>query len=472
MSNSTIAILGGGPAGLGAAWQLHLQRKAHAVLVERQADVGGNSGSFVLSGIPVDYGSHRLHPACKPHILAELRELLGEDLLDRPRHGRIRLRGRWIHFPLKPLDLMLHLPPSFGLGVMGDSLRKLGRRAANNADETFATVLERGLGRTICRDFYFPYAVKLWGLPPERLSPIQAYRRVAAGSLAKMVGKVLSAVPGLKPKGAGRFFYPRGGFGQISQRIRDAAEAAGADVRLNTTVRKVTLGAPHRIELEGPAGPQTIEARQVWSTIPVTLLASMLEPAPPPQIVAAARQMQYRAMVLVYLLLETPQFSEFDAHYFPESDLFLSRMSEPKNYSARNLPADRTVLCGEVPCQVNDAVWNASEAELGERMLDALRRCDLPVRARVVQVVAKRLPSAYPIYLRGYERFFEPLDQWLDSVENLLSFGRQGLFAHDNTHHALAMSYGAVDCVLPDGSFDRDRWHEHRREFNTHVVED
>jgi protoporphyrinogen oxidase len=90
----------------------------------------------------------------------------------------------------------------------------------------------------------------------------------------------------------------------------------------------------------------------------------------------------------------------------------------------------------------------------------------------VQQVVVRRLPQAYPIYQDGYERAFAPLDQWLDQHEGLLSYGRQGLFAHDNTHHALYMAYAAVKCLEADGRFNRQRWHEYRKIFATHVVED
>ncbi len=77
-------------------------------------------------------------------------------------------------------------------------VKMLWRNARHDEDETFASVLERGLGRTICRDFYFPYARKVWGMPPEELSVVQARRRVGASSLGKMAQKVLSSVPGLK----------------------------------------------------------------------------------------------------------------------------------------------------------------------------------------------------------------------------------------------------------------------------------
>ncbi|HSG49580.1 MAG TPA: FAD-dependent oxidoreductase, partial [Longimicrobiales bacterium] len=119
-----VVILGGGPAGLGAA--LGLARRGFApTLVEARDRVGGNAGSFDLHGVPVDYGSHRLHPATDPEILAELRELLGDDLRERPRHGRILLKGRWIHFPLRPLDLALRAPPGFALGVVRDAVVRL-----------------------------------------------------------------------------------------------------------------------------------------------------------------------------------------------------------------------------------------------------------------------------------------------------------------------------------------------------------
>src|SRR4030095_10159885 len=100
-----------------------------------------------------------------------------------PRHGRIRLRGRWVHFPLRPLDLLLRLPPSFLAGVGADVVRKRLKRT--EGEPSFASVLERGLGQTICRDFYFPYATKIWGLAPTALDAEQAKRRVSSASRGK-----------------------------------------------------------------------------------------------------------------------------------------------------------------------------------------------------------------------------------------------------------------------------------------------
>lgn len=465
-----IVILGGGPAGLAAAYQLATRGWRDVTVLERGPRVGGNAGSFVLDGIPVDFGSHRLHPSCAPALLADIRHLLGSDLLDRPRHGRIRLQGRWVHFPLKPLDLALRLPPAFALGVLGDALTK--RFAPEVTPPTFASVLEKGLGRTICREFYFPYAEKLWGLPPAALDAEQAKRRVANSSLGKMIRRVLNAVPGMKPPGAGRFFYPRRGFGQIADAFAAAAAAAGASVRLQAEV--------HGVEVEGDrvaAVTATVDgerrrypARQVLSTIPLTTLARLTTggPAAPLQVTSG---LGYRAMVLIYVTLEADYFTEFDAHYFPEAHLRISRMSEPKRYGLVERPG-RTVLCAELPCALGGQEWTMDAAgllELVRRDIDAAGLGPLPP---VAGVHVERIPHAYPLYTEGYRRAFDALDTWAGSIEGLVTFGRQGLFVHDNTHHTMAMAYALADCLQPSGSLDRAAWAAARKGFESNVVED
>jgi protoporphyrinogen oxidase len=113
-----------------------------------------------------------------------------------------------------------------------------------------------------------------------------------------------------------------------------------------------------------------------------------------------------------------------------------------------------------------------SDRELGELLCHALQRAEMPIRAPVRQVVTRRLRYAYPIYRRGYEDAFRALDRFVDGIDGLLTFGRQGLFAHDNTHHALYMAYAAADCLDAAGRLDREGWAQARRVFETHVVED
>jgi protoporphyrinogen oxidase len=460
-----IVILGAGPAGLGAAFRLTRRGLAQVTVVERNNWVGGNAGSFELAGFRVDYGSHRLHPSCDLEVLRDIRALLGDDFLDRPRHGRIRLCNRWIHFPLKPFDLALRLPPKFSAGVAIDLVGKaFGNGDGFDHEETFASVLERGLGRAICRDFYFPYVEKIWGVEPEELSVTLARRRVSANSLAKMAQKIFAMLPRHKTNGRGRF----------SETYWRAACEAGAEVYLNSRVQSVEVeaGAIKALHYERDNQIFALAADHVWSTIPVTILAKSMRPTVPAMILHAADRIDYRAMILIYLVLEQERFSEYDAHYFPEARIPIARLSEPKNYNNGQGPKNLTVLCAELPCASDGPEWSKSDEELGVLTCNALEASGIPVRAPITKIVTRRLRQAYPIYRRGYEDYFKPLDEWLAGIEGLLTFGRQGLFAHDNTHHALYMAYSAVECLDGNGCFNRERWQSFRRVFETHVVED
>ena len=459
-----LIILGAGPAGVGAAFRA--ARAGHRVVVlERGQGPGGAAGSFELDGIRVDHGSHRLHPAIEPRILADLRGLLGEELQRRPRNGRIFLEGRWIRFPLRPADLARRLPPSFAAAAARDAATAWARRP--RAD-TFAEVLRAGLGPTMCERFYFPYARKLWGLDPSELAGEQARRRVTAGSPARLLARVARGAGA--GAGGAFFWYPRRGFGTISERLAEAAEAAGAELRFGAAAERVRLGDQGRATVT-LAGGETVTARRVWSTIPLPVLARIAEPAPPAAVLAAAGRLDFRAMLLVYLVLDGGRYSPYDAHYLPDPGTPVTRVSEPTNYRDGDDPPGRTVLCAELPCARDGQLWRSGEEALGRLVQAALRDRGLP-DAPLRSLAVRRLPHAYPVYRAGYAAAFQALDAWAAAQPALLSFGRLGLFAHDNTHHALAMAWAAADALAPDGGFDRAAWAAARTRFATHVVED
>jgi len=467
-----IAVLGAGPAGIAAAFALSRQHKGKLSLYERAPAAGGNSASFDVAGVRCDYGSHRFHPAAGETIVGDVKELLGDDLLLRPRHGRIRLGGRWIHFPLKPADAMLRLPPRFVASLLRDSvLKPFGRKRAAT---TFSDVLRQGLGPTISNSFYFPYVRKLWGLDPDQLAVTLAHRRVSSGSVGKILAKMARMLPGLKSATTGKFYYPREGFGEIGAKALDKAVSLGTDLHLGAAIEAIRCDGKRVTGFSVTENGTTREVSSdlVLSTLPLTMLVKLLGDAAPAKVQEAARAIRFRGMILIYLVLGTDRFTEYDAHYLPETSIPISRMSEPKNYNATGEPKGRTVLCAELPCDPDEPWWSMSDEELGRHYCEWLGQLGLPVTVPVLGCETRRLSHAYPVYDIGYEPRFTVIDEWLSGIEGLLVFGRQGLFAHDNTHHAFAMAYAAADVIRPDGSIDRAEWAEHRREFETHTVED
>lgn len=458
-----VVVVGAGPAGLVAAW--HAARRGRRVLLVERADrPGGMAASFEVAGLRVDYGSHRLHPSIDPARLAELRELLGDDLQTRPRHGRLRFADRWVAFPLRTGDLLRRVEPATAAALAFDQATAPLRRPGA---DTFAEVVRSGLGPTTYERFYRPYVTKIWGTDPARLSGELARRRVSAGGPAAMARRLLRG-----PDDVGRtFLYPTRGFGAIAEALAGAAATAGAEVALGEAVESVAFGGG-RATVRLASG-RAASAPLLWSTAPLPALASMVDPPPPASVRELAGRLEHRALLLVYLVLDRPRYTEFDAHYFPAYANPLSRLSEPKNYrdGRGHDPDDRTVLCAELPCSVGDHWWTASDDDLGEAVARSLvwEGLDDP---RHVAVEVRRLPRVYPVYRVGFEHDLSALERWAATHPELVTFGRQGLFVPDNTHHALAMGAAAAAALTDDGRFDRAAWTAARDGFRAHVVED
>jgi len=455
-----VIVLGAGPAGLMAARKLAQGGRTVAVL-ERAPAVGGMAGSFEVAGVRVDFGSHRLHRVLEPRLEAELRELLGDDLQRHARKGRIALAGRWLAFPLRLGDVARHLPKRLVARIGLDTI--LGPLRKAKGDDA-GSVIEARLGRTVARTFYTPYLRKLWDSPLEELSTELADRRVSARSGISVVKKALAARKG---EGGAFYLYPRRGFGQISEAVGDGAVAAGAEVRLGVEVVAVRLrqdGVTVRL-----ADGAELVAATLLSSIPPPAIAK-LAGAPEP-VLAATGRLRHRAMVLAYLVFDVDRLTPFDAHYFPELSTPVSRLSEPKNFRDGDDPAGVTVVCAELACWEGDAIWTASADELGRRVVDTLTPLGFtfpPVRA----VEVRRIPKCYPSYTGSYAADLDVVEAWAASEPRLVTFGRQGLFAPDNTHHALVMGWDAAECVRADGTIDRPRWTAARETYRGNVVED
>ncbi len=202
----------------------------------------------------------------------------------------------------------------------------------------------------------------------------------------------------------------------------------GVDLRLGAPVSRVDVGgAAGAVRVD--AGGSSLAADLVLSTLPLARLAGLVAPAAPLEVALAADRLRHRGLVLAYLVLDRPRWTEFDAHYFPDLDVPLARLSEPKNYRDDPTdPADVTVLCAEIPCTVGDDVWTATPDDLGARVAEALLRMGLP-DATPAAVEVRRLPRVYPLlpprlrvgpgHRRAVARRAAPRSSTL---------GRQGLF--------------------------------------------
>lgn len=454
-----LLIVGGGPAGLTAATEAASIGRS-VLLVEASERLGGMSASLEVGGQRVDLGSHRLHPSASSEVMEILRRVLGDDLQTRPRNGRIRLAGKWLGFPLQPLDLITSTPPSFGAKAALDMLTKPLRRQRS---DTYDEVVRTGLGPTVLKSFYGPYATKLWGIEAAEIAGDVARRRISVRGPVALVKKLLS-----NASKAPSFLYPRLGYGQVVDGlVAEIHQSALADISTGTSVTQI-LSDEDGVEVALSDGRKLWVRRVLWTAAPHQLAAVVVD-APGDLAVP-----KHRGMVLVYLVLDSDQYTPFDAHYFPELSTKSARISEPKNYRTGPDQDGTTVLCSEIVCDPGDDVWNADTETLKRWVMQDLVAAELPT-PDVVDVHVERLPAVYPVITPDDEAGLAALACWAQTVDRVHVFGRQGLVVADNLHHVMDMAVGAVSCLVEkpeDDLFNERRWSELQAEFAQHVVED
>lgn len=431
---SRTVVIGAGPAGLSAAWAL-ARAGLRPLVFEAQAQPGGLAGSFDLDGFRADYGPHRFHRAASGEVLALYAAALGGALHERTRSGVLHLGDRALPYPLSLCGLLQ------GLGLAG-ALRHGGSallaRVARPRGDHFAGEASRRLGRHAARVLYGPAARKVWGEEPEALDAALGRARVQTSSPLAVLRAALA------PNPSGRtFFYPERGAGDLAEGLAARIRAAGGEIRLGTPVEALHL---ERGRVAGvTAAGTSVDAQAVVATAPLPLLCSWTARAD------AAAGLAYRALVLVYLTLGVDRASAHDVHYFADPALPANRLFEAKGFTGGAGPCGRTVVGLDLPCAEGDAIWNATDVDLLDRVRPALARAGL-AHVPVLGMTARRVRSAYPIYRRGYAPRRDAALDALAEVAGLFPVGRHALFVHDNVHHACAAGLAAGRAVAAGAS--------------------
>jgi protoporphyrinogen oxidase len=442
-----VLVLGAGPAGLAAGWRLAERGRAFRVL-EAAPFWGGCARTLRTGPFAWDSGPHRFHDR-DPEATRRVTKLLAGDLREVNAPSRILWQGRFVDFPLRPLQALLG-------GGLGRSVRAVAsllanriRRGASGTEEPadFASWAIAHFGRPVAESFLIPFSEKLWGLPAAELSPEIAGRRLPGFSFVALLRE---AVFGARRSAhlEGRFLYPRGGYGRIADAMaaRAGAERIELGARVTGLLGEGDAIAAVRYERDGERLEATGQA--VVSTLPVTALIRMLEPAPPADALGAAARLRFRDLVLVFIALDQESVSDAACTYFPDRDLEFTRIHEPRNRCREMSPPGKTSLVVEMPCFEGDAVFSREDADLARGVVERLAAFGLFDPARVEATEVVRLRRAYPVYARDYGRTLAPVLAHLERYRNLRSIGRGGSFFYGHVHDFVSEGTAAVDSLL------------------------
>ncbi len=452
--SAPIYVLGGGPAGLAAAYSLTKQGHS-VVVVEQDSTVGGFAKSIEYQGFILDYGPHRFFTKLAP-VLAFWDEVLGKEQVTVNRLTRIYYGNKYFSYPLKAFEAL------FSLGFIESARIVLSYIQAqlfpNRSPQNFAEWVSGRFGKRLFEIFFEGYTQKLWGIPCTDISADWAAQRIKGLSLLKAVRNALLGNDGKVKSLIDQFQFPRLGSGQLYEMTADYLQSHGQSVLLNTQVVRIhhENAQATQVTLKNlqTGLEETVDCGGVISSIPLTHLVQQLTPDAPRPVVESAKSLKFRNTVLVYLIVESGKLFPDNWLYINEPSVKLGRVTNFANWSPDMLPNQhQTPLCCEYWCDF-DEDWQKSEDEFLKQAERDLRKIKLLDDEKVSGGFILRLPRTYPIYAGEYKEALASIQGYVQEFNNLQVVGRYGAFKYNNQDHSLLMGIMAAENVTTPGKHD------------------
>ena len=452
-----VVIIGAGPAGLTAGYELSRRGYPAEILEADPRYVGGLARTVEYQGFRFDIGGHRFFSK-NPEIEALWTELLGPRMRDCARLSRIYYRGRFFKYPIEPLDALLNLGPIEALRSLISYLQI--QRHAPVHIRSFEEWVVSAFGRHLYEIFFKTYTEKVWGIPCDQISADWAAQRIRGLSLVSVMRSLLR-VPAkngaLIKTLVDHFRYPALGPGEMWQKTARVIEEAGGAVRMGQSVQSIHRedGRITAVTTQSGNGTQIYRGDSFVSTMPLAELIAGLNPPAPDTVLASARALRYRDFITVALIIEEAQLFPDNWIYIHDPGVRVGRIQNFKNWSAEMVPDPRfTVLGLEYFCSEKDALWSLSDEQLIELAKNELATLGLADKSKVVDGAVVRQPKAYPLYDHDYRENVARVREFLAiEAPNLQVAGRNGMHKYDNQDHAMMTGLMAARNIM-GASFD------------------
>jgi protoporphyrinogen oxidase len=446
MLHYPVVIIGAGPAGLTAAYEL-VKRNIHPIVLEQADKVGGLSCTEVYKGYRFDIGGHRFYT--KVEGVQQLwQEMLGEDFLRVSRLSRIHYRGRFFNYPLEFRNALTKLGIAESLLILSSYLK--ARVQLNPPEDTFEHWVTNRFGQRLYRTFFKTYTEKVWGIPGHEIQADWAAQRIKGLSLTAVVSNALLGTNHIKTL-VKEFHYPTQGPGMMWAKFQAAVESHGGQVQLNSEVSRIRLHGHHIRGLVVQRGDKTTEigGDAFISSMPLGEMIPRLDPPPPAKVVQIARSLNYRALILVGLIVDRADIFPDNWLYIHSPEVKVGRIQNFKNWSPAMVPDPaKTSLGMEYFCTAGDALWRMSDAELVQLATRELSTLGLAALEDVEDGVVFRHAHAYPVYDPDYRARLGVIQGFLATIDNLQTIGRNGMHRYNNQDHSMLTGMLAVENML------------------------
>jgi len=501
----TAIIIGAGPAGLTAAYELLTRTDIVPIILEKSEQLGGISKTINYKGNRIDIGGHRFFSKSDRVMTWWLRMLplqiptavsldaieddrqstlpLGSQvtnpihrvMLQRQRKSRIYYNRRFFDYPIR---LTLNTVKKLGFLPMlriavSYMWRKIFPIRQENSLEEF---LINRFGGELYQTFFKSYTEKVWGVPCSQISAAWGAQRIKGLSIIKAVCHAISASrkSGIYQKKTEtslieQFLYPRFGPGQMWETVAEKIRHKGGLVLTTHEVTHIRVrhGLVCDIEAKDMHTGETVvfSGDYFFSTMPVKELIRSLDCPVPSPLLEINDGLAYRNFITVGLVVNRFKLTDKNGSlikdnwiYIQEKDVKLGRLQIFNNWSPYMTAIPGTILLGlEYFCDENDDLWNLSDDAMVRLATVELQRLDMIDSQNVLDAVVVRVPQAYPAYFGTFNRFAN-LRAFLDDLSNLYLIGRNGMHRYNNQDHSMLTAMVAVDNIINNKKTKEDIW--------------
>jgi protoporphyrinogen oxidase len=445
MIREPVIIIGAGPAGLTAAYELG-KRNIRPVVFEKSGMVGGLARTEIYEDFCFDIGGHRFFTKLED-VQRLWEEVLGEELVRVKRLSRIYYRGQFFNYPLQLLNTLSNLGFTESVLILLSYFR--AKLFPYPEEKNFDQWVTNRFGRRLFLTFFKGYTEKVWGMPSHAIQADWVAQRIHGLSVKTVIASLLFGDNRAKSL-ISEFYYPKRGPGSMWDGFRKALEHQGGKVHFNTEAVRFHLEGDRIRGVTFRNGKQMIETPGNYfiSSIPLKELLLRLDPAPPAEVLRGARELVYRDFILVGLIVKRPHLFPDQWVYIHSPELKVGRIQNFKNWSPWMVrDPSKTSLGMEYFCKEGDDLWRMSDDELTRLASDELVRLGWVKPGDVDRATIIRQTKAYPVYESGYRDHLRVIREFLSTLKNLQTIGRNGLHRYNNQDHSMLTALLAVQNI-------------------------
>jgi protoporphyrinogen oxidase len=511
MKQRVAIIIGAGPAGLTAAYELLKRTNIKPIVLERSEYMGGIARTVEYKGNRIDIGGHRFFSksdrvmswwlqflplqtaqAAQDMIgyqrqtrSIEVKEMQDPDAVDlvmlvRQRKSRIYFLRRFFDYPIslsKDTIEKLGLARTFRIGMSYMRAVVWPIRREQNLEQFFIN----RFGKELYHTFFQAYTEKVWGIPCDKISAEWGAQRVKGLSITKAAAHHLRKMFGKRQDLAQKdsetslieqFLYPKLGPGQLWEEVARQVKEMGGEIVTGYLVNRIehSDGRVTAVEARNvnSGALRKFEGGYFFSTMPVKDLLQAMDPAPPGNVREVGDHLVYRDFLTVGLLCDGLKVRDDHAQagtlikdnwiYIQEPDVKLGRLQIFNNWSPYMVSDKSKVWVGlEYFCFEGDELWSMPDKELVQFGAEELAKIEIIDQAQVVDGTVLRMDKTYPAYFGSYDRFPE-IRTYVDGFDNLFLVGRNGMHKYNNQDHSMLSAMVAVDNIANGSTNKENVW--------------